>query len=195
MLEKEEFKQSTNNSLAGQSFVEREKSRANEPILVKNVLLKPRIMSVSESPVEANKHRLTSFAEIKNDFYGKLSKQRLDSSSAGTLDNLFHILQKDARRPDGRSNASQLSRSKQLEAGRLLDSDHKSDGMRGSSRVDYSRTDADARPFLPRSDRFPAEQVAQLRRRLALVSPEQLSESDRELLQLLAADLANLIRT
>ena len=195
---KEEFKQSTNNSLAGQSFLERERPRANDPILVKNVLLKPRIISMNESPLEMNKHTLTSFVNIKNEFYGKISKQKLDSSSAGTLDNLFNILHKESRRTgDMQSNASQLSRSKHLEPGRLaMDSDHKSEGMRGSSRVDYSKNENEARLFgVARSDRFPAEQITQLRQRLALLDPAHFSQSEHDLLQLLAIDLSKLIRT
>ena len=130
---KEEFKQSTNNSLLGQSCVERDRVRANEPILVKNVQLKPRILSVFESPADG-KQRGTSFANIKSEFYGKLSKQRLDSSATGTLDNLCSLLLRD-RRTDALSSHSHLSRSKHLEADRPgLDSDLKSEGLRGSAR-------------------------------------------------------------
>ena len=197
---KDEFRQSTNTSAVhGMISMEKLSGRGIDLGGNKGFPQRPRVIG-TDTPLDQSRNRVNSFNNMRNEFYGRIAKQKLEGGSGGTLDNLFSILSNDKRRISDKHQKSANIRESQpsrAELHKILITDQRSDGIRGSSKVDYSRTETEqSRLFgLLRSDKFPFDLVKQLRTKLNLLTSVHMSPEERESLQLLAIDINNLIGT
>jgi hypothetical protein len=190
---KDEFRNSTNNSLSG--VHQRESKIHNQSsgnILIRSIMVKPKI-PVMEAPLEDKK---ISLENLKSEFYNKLSKQRKEMGKGGTLENLFSILNKENRLSrEGRDNTSLISKSRHMDTNPLACFETKSREQRISTTDDTHKDTRIMRSFQDETIAFPSDKVSDLIHVLAEVKPSQITPSDRKQLILLRAQIKKIINS
>jgi hypothetical protein len=188
---KDEFRNSTNHSLSGiHSKENRLLSRSNDHILIKSIMIKPKI-GFSDQPMEEKK---ISMENLKSEFYSKLSKQRREMGRGGTLENLFTILNNETRiSREVRENGSILSKNRPLEHQKILEGDSKSElpGTSLNRHHDSMSHKAAQQGVLANS--FPTDKVKDLLQNLSELTPDHIDASGRKYLILLRAQIKALI--
>jgi hypothetical protein len=190
---KDEFRNSTNNSLSGIHQKEsRVHNQSSENILIRSIMIKPKL-SLLEQPFEEKNINLEN---LKSEFYNKLSKQRKEMARGGTLENLFSILNKEARLSrEGKDNMSLISRSRHIDLHQLSASESKLREHRFSGSTETPKQMADVRSNHESVSPFPSDKIQELIKSLETIKISQIGPSERNELVLLRAQIKKLINS
>jgi hypothetical protein len=190
---KDEFRNSTNNSLSGIHYKDSKiHNISSENILIRSIMIKPKA-PILEATLE---EKQISLDNLKSEFYNKLSKQRKEMEKGGTLENLFSILSKEPRlSKDKKDNLCLISRSKNMDADRNSYNQDISREKFGSIKEIIPKDSLELRQLNDETIKFPTEKISELIKLLASLNQAHLSPSDQNQLILLRAQIKRLINS